>query len=188
VPVNLEKKVSEGARNPKAGPVSRFESVKLLPDSTTEIDCEDIFRLLGQQIPEKGKELPFKNGVVVILSAKKLDVIANYTQEVVKEEIDFIIKPPTNAPPPMRALANKRLKMVTLVSQEKVIVEEAVVRELLKQQFPAEIVELTKITIVDDDLGVGSSMEVVEIRPQKCILMDPPDLPKGQLNCKVQDP
>ncbi len=188
VPVNLEKKVSEGLRNPEHGRISHFESVTLPPDATTEVDCADIFRLLGEPIPLPGKQLPFKNGVVVILSTKKLDVIANYTQEVPKEKVEFRIDPPPNAPAEMRALAGKTLKWVTLTHQEVIIDVEAEIVAVLKQQFPAEVVDRTRLGILGDDLGVGSSMDVEAIEPQKCLLVDPPDLPQGQLECEVDGP
>ncbi len=185
ITVTLEKKASEGLRNPEFGPIGNFKTVTLPPDATTEVDCRDILQLLEQTIPPPGTTLTFTNGVVVILSEKKLDVIANYTQEVAKEQIEFTIRPPDDAPPEMLALARKRLKLVTLVHQGVIISEESEIREALKQQFPAEVVDRTTIVIRGVDLGVGSSIDVQEIRPQKCLLMDPPDLPQGQLKCEV---
>ena len=188
VPVTFKKKVAVGLRNPEHGPISDFQTVTLPPDATTEVDCPDVFSLLGQPLPGPGKPLPFINGVVVILSQKKLDVIANYTQEVTKEQVEFTIRPPRDAPPAMLALADKRLKWVMLVSQEVIISEEAEVSEALKQQFPADVVDKTRISIHGASLGVGSSMDVEEIRPQKCLLVDPPDLPDGQLECEAGGP
>ncbi|HEV8582221.1 MAG TPA: hypothetical protein VGX68_24385 [Thermoanaerobaculia bacterium] len=187
VPVKLKKKVSVGERNPKTGPISKFQSPTLPPDGTTEVDCPDIFGLLGKTIV-KGEPLPFLNGVVVILSQKKLDVIANYTQEVPKEKVDFVIVPPPNAPPNLKALANRRLKLVRLVTEDVIIDEEKEVRTALSLQFPPALVQRTRVTIVGDSVGVGSGIDVEEIRPQHCILVDPPELPDGQLECEVPAP
>ena len=81
VPTAFFKNVSEGRRNPEVGPRSDFEEGSLPLGATTEVDCADIFRLLGHPIPPRGEPLPFKNGVVDIFSLKTLDVIANYTQK-----------------------------------------------------------------------------------------------------------
>lgn len=187
VEVSGKKKVAVGERNPRTGPISKYESFRLPPDAVTEVDCPDIFRLLGLPMP-KGKPLPFINGVVVILSQKKLDVIANYTQEVPKEKVDFTIEPPTNAPAEMLALRGRRLKLVRLVTEDVIIDEEKEVRDALSRQFPPPIVRRTRITIVGDSVGVGAGIDVEEIRPQRCILVDPPELPDGQLECEAPPP
>ena len=184
--VKFFKKASESLRNPEHGRVGPFFDTTLGPDESTFVDCLDILRLLDRQPPPLGEKLKYFNGVVVILSPTKLDVIANYTQELAKEQIEFEIKTPRDAPPEMQALAGKRLKVVTLVNQDVIIDEEAEVREALKRQFPPDVVDRTQIDIHGSTLGVGSSMDVEVMQPQKCRLVDPEDL--SQLECAVDGP
>lgn len=188
VEVRAKKKVAVGLRNPKHGPISRYEHFTLPPDAVTEVDCPDVFRLLGKEVV-KGKPLPFLNGVVVVLSQEKLDVIANYTQETPKEKVEFVIHKPRGRialPPELERLVDRRLKIVTLVTEDVIVDPEREVREALVREIPAarEVLGRLQIEILSDDIGVGSSMDVEAIKPQKCILVDPPDLPEGMLECE----
>lgn len=193
VPVTFEKKASESFRNPEHGPVGPFRDTTLGPDESTFVDCLDILRLLGRPSPAPGEKLAFFNGVVVILSPKKLDVIANYTQEIAKETITFeIIRVPRGAPAALATLVGKRLKEAAPVNQLVLIDEVEEVKDALRRALAGTpnleaALAGTTIRIVDDSLGVGSSMDVEVIEPQKCLLLPDPPAEKP-LDCEVKDP
>lgn len=176
--VEARKKVSAGERNPRTGPVSKLETFKLRPNHTTEIDCPDIWRLLGMP-PPPGQPAPFINGVVEVVSRHELDVIGNYTQEVPKEKIEFRILP-GELPPGLRPLAGRRLKSVTLVTEDTLIDEENEARAALRRAYPrlAEQIGRLRIEILGDELGVGSSLDVEPIKARDCLLVGPRDNPR----------
>lgn len=204
VKVKVRKKVSVGERNPKTGPRSEWETFSLPPMGTTEVDCRDIYRLLGDQVlqPKPGQPLPFLNGVVAVVSQKKLDVIGNYTLETPKEKIEFVLEPPKTKrpkrgkkrqpdcceekidwPPELRKWIGRRLKVVTLITEDTIIDELEEVHEALRRRFPDVPVDKLRISILSTDIGVGSSLDIEAIQPQKCVLIDPPEKPEGRLDC-----
>ena len=92
---------------------------------------------------------------------------------------------------------------MTLVHQNVIIDEEKVVRRELVRKVGDELLaadpnlvpadakakakdivgKIRKIVIIDNDIGVGSSIDVEEIRPQICLLEDAADL--RRLRCDV---
>lgn len=211
VRVKVRKKVSVGERNPKTGPRTQWETFWLPPMGTTEVDCKDIYRLLGDQVPhpKPWQPVPFINGVVAVLSQKKLDVIGNYTLETPKEKVEFRIEPPkpptpprkkrkhskggyddpetgyerTDWPPELKKWIGRRLKIVTLITEDTIIDVLGEVHEALRRKFPEAPVEKLHISILSTDIGVGSSLDIEAIEPQKCVLIDPPENPRGRLDC-----
>lgn len=180
--VEARKKVSAGRRNPYVGDVTNLERFTLPDNATTEIDCPDIWRLL-EKSPPKGEPAPFVNGVVEVVSQHPLDVIGNYTYEVPKEKIEFRVWPCCGSGGPLAKVEGRRLKSVTLVTEDVLIDEEREARRALHDAFPeaAEAVAKAHIEIVGDSLGVGAGFDVEPVQPRRCLLIGPSNRPK--LDC-----
>ncbi len=177
--VEARKKVSVGERNPRTGKVTPLEAFKLRANRTTEVDCPDIWRLLGFQ-PPSGQPAPFLNCVVEVISRDELDVIANYTQEVPKEKIEFRVWPCCEHDGPLAKIAGRRLKAVTLVTEDVLIDEEHEARAALLAAFPEakDAIARAHVEIVGDELGVGSSLDVEPVGKRDCLLVGPRNDPR----------
>lgn len=177
--VEARKKVSVGLRNPRTGQVTPLEAFKLGSNETTEIDCPDIWRLRGIKVAP-GKPAPFSNGVVEVVSRHELDVIGNYTQEVPKEMVEFRVWPCCGNAGPLAEIAGRRLKTVTLITEDVVIDPEHEARQALQNAYPgaADAVRGAHLEIVGDGLGVGSSLEIEPIAARDCLLVGPSNKPR----------
>ncbi len=70
--VKFKNKVAVALPNEKGGPISKLIDASLDGDQALEIDCGDIFALIGGKVT-------FAKGFVVIQSPSELDVITVYT-------------------------------------------------------------------------------------------------------------